>query len=164
MIPWCDVIILAFFKRKTLNCGKTPIQIPEIFCMWCFDPTRVPWTTFRQRCYMHYTADTSWQPFQSHCTIIAQKVAKSKYFFNIQNESYSLLNSLSKYICFVGVRFAVQKLSVGPFRATSSSYSVKLCIEVRRFLYSWKFRNFQRRCFFKGGAYRNICTFGGTLM
>ena len=50
---------------------------------------------------------------------VAHKVAKSEYFFNIYNESESLMNSLSNDILFVGVSLVVQKFSI--------SYSAKVC-------------------------------------
>ena len=43
---------------------------------------------------------------------IAHKVAKSKYFVDILNESDSSINSLFNDIVFVGVSFVLQNLSV----------------------------------------------------
>ena len=53
------------------------------------------------------------EQLRSYLAKIAHKVEKSKYFSNIQNESYSPLNSLSSDIWFVGVKFDVQKLFGG---------------------------------------------------
>ena len=53
------------------------------------------------------------EPLRSHFAKIAHNVAKSKYFSNIKNESYSPLNSLSIDIQFVRVSFVLQNLLVG---------------------------------------------------
>ena len=50
------------------------------------------------------------EPLRSHFAKIAHKISKSKYFSNIQNEPYSLLNSFSDDIWFARVRFTFQKL------------------------------------------------------
>ena len=43
----------------------------------------------------------------------AHKIAKSKYFYDILNDSDSLINSLSDDIKFVGVTYVFRKLLVG---------------------------------------------------
>ena len=53
------------------------------------------------------------EQLRNYLAKIAHKVEKSKYFSNIQNESYSQLNSLSSDIWFDGVKFDVQKLFRG---------------------------------------------------
>ena len=72
--------------------------------------------------------DTFWSfknsPNLTKIAKIAYKIAKSKYFFQYLNASYSLTHSLSNIIWLVRVRLVVQKLSEGG--AAISFYSVKL--------------------------------------
>ena len=68
------------------------------------------------------------EPLQSHFAKIAHKVAKSKYFFNIENELVSLINSFSNDIKFVGISLVLQKLSVEVRLAPSPSLILQKCV------------------------------------
>ena len=81
--------------------------------------------------FILYKLDSHSGAIAEHFAKIAHKVAKSKYFFNISNESESLINSLSSHIQFVGVSVVLQKLSGGgggwALLTTSISYSAEVC-------------------------------------
>ena len=65
--------------------------------------------------------------------MISRKLLIKSLNQNIENESYSPLNSLSSDIQFVGVSFDLRKLLVGwgAPRTTSISYSAKVCTFLR---------------------------------
>ena len=59
---------------------------------------------------------------------IAHKIAKSKYFSNIFDDSDSPINSLSDYIYFVGVIQVFRKLLVGGHPAPPDPFILQNCV------------------------------------
>ena len=78
----------------------------------------------------------------------SHKVAKSEYFFNIQNQSESLIDSLSNIVCWG--QFSPSKIigwgggGGGPLRTTSISYSAS--VYYSKLLITWANLLQDRRC------------------
>ena len=163
MIPWCDVIILAFLKLKTLNCGKMPSPIPKIFACDVLTPHGFPGRNLSEVLYALYSGHLLTaisESFRDNCS----KSRQIKIFFQYSKWILLAVKSPFQIYIFCWGMICRSKIIGGAAPSHLHLLFCKIVCWNLSFSVQLKIPYFLEKVLFKGGAYRNICTFGGTLI